>query len=31
LSTNNLNGGTSYFNDPWWTNYPRRFYRTRLP
>jgi hypothetical protein len=31
LSTNNLNGGTSYFNDPCWTNYPRRFYRTRLP
>ena len=22
-------GGTSYFNDPQWTNYPRRFYRIR--
>jgi len=31
LSTNNLHGGTSYFSDPWWTNYPRRFYRTSLP
>lgn len=31
LSTNNLNGGASYFNDPWWTNYPRRFYRLILP
>lgn len=31
LSTNNLNGGESYFNDPWWTNYPRRFYRLSVP
>jgi hypothetical protein len=31
LSTNNLHGGTSYFNDPWWTNHPHRFYRLSPP
>jgi BspA type Leucine rich repeat region (6 copies) len=36
LSTNTLNtfvgtNGTSYFSDPQWTNYPRRFYRLRSP
>jgi hypothetical protein len=29
LQTNTLVGGTSYFGDPQWTNYPRRFYRVR--
>jgi hypothetical protein len=29
ISTNTLLGGTSVFNDPQWTNYPRRFYRIR--
>lgn len=27
MSTNTLTGGTSYFSDPQWTNYPERFYR----
>jgi hypothetical protein len=27
LSTSPLTGGTSYFSDPQWTNYPVRFYR----
>jgi BspA type Leucine rich repeat region (6 copies) len=27
VSTNPLTGGTSYFSDPQWTNYPERFYR----
>jgi BspA type Leucine rich repeat region (6 copies) len=27
LSTSPLTGGTSYFSDPQWTNYPMRFYR----
>jgi hypothetical protein len=27
VSTNTLTGGTNYFSDPQWTNYPRRFYR----
>jgi hypothetical protein len=31
VSTNTLIGGTSYFSDPQWTNYPGRFYRLRAP
>jgi hypothetical protein len=36
VSTNTLNtfvgtNGTSYFNDPQWTNYPSRFYRFHFP
>ena len=31
VSTNVLTGGTSYFSDPQWTNYPGRFYRLRSP
>jgi len=31
LQTNTLTGGSSYFNDPQWTNYPGRFYRLRSP
>ena len=31
VQTNILTGGTSYFNDPQWTNYPGRFYRFRSP
>ena len=27
IGTNTLSGGTSYFSDPQWTNYPARFYR----
>ena len=27
VSTNTLTSGSSYFNDPKWTNYPSRFYR----
>ncbi len=27
VGTNTLTGGTSYFSDPQWTNYPERFYR----
>ncbi len=27
VSTNPLTGGTNYFSDPQWTNYPERFYR----
>jgi hypothetical protein len=27
--TNTLSGGTFYFTDPQWTNYPSRFYRVR--
>ena len=27
VSTNTLTGGSSYFNDPQWANYPSRFYR----
>jgi len=26
ISTNTLNGGSFYFSDPFWTNYPSRFY-----
>jgi hypothetical protein len=29
IATNTLTGGTSYFSDPDWTNYPNRFYRLR--
>jgi hypothetical protein len=29
LATNTLTGGSSYFSDPQWTNYPGRFYRLR--
>jgi hypothetical protein len=29
VGTNNLVGGSSYFSDPVWTNYPGRFYRLR--
>ena len=29
LGTNTLTGGSSYFSDPQWTNYPARFYRMR--
>jgi hypothetical protein len=29
VATNTLTGGTSYFSDPQWTNYPGRFYRLR--
>jgi hypothetical protein len=31
LQTNVLTGGSSYFSDPQWTNYPARFYRLRWP
>jgi uncharacterized repeat protein (TIGR03803 family) len=31
LATNTLTGGSSYFSDPQWTNYPARFYRLRSP
>jgi hypothetical protein len=31
LATNALSGGTFYFSDPQWTNYPSRFYRIRSP
>jgi hypothetical protein len=31
VSTNTLTGGTNYFSDPQWTNYPVRFYRLRSP
>jgi hypothetical protein len=29
--TNTLTGGSPYFSDPQWTNYPARFYRLRSP
>jgi hypothetical protein len=29
VGTNTLTGGSSYFSDPQWTNYPARFYRIR--
>jgi hypothetical protein len=29
LTTNALSGGSFYFTDPQWTNYPSRFYRVR--
>ena len=31
VSTNTLTGGSSYFSDPQWTNFPARFYRLRSP
>jgi hypothetical protein len=31
LQTNTLTGGSSYFSDPDWTNYPARLYRLRSP
>jgi hypothetical protein len=31
LQTNTLTGGSSYFSDPQWANYPSRFYRLRSP
>jgi hypothetical protein len=31
VGTNTLTGGSSYFSDPKWTNYPGRFYRLRSP
>jgi hypothetical protein len=31
LQTNVQTGGTSFLNDPTWTNYSRRFYRIRSP
>jgi hypothetical protein len=31
VSTNTLIAGSSYFSDPNWTNYTRRFYRLRSP
>jgi hypothetical protein len=31
LQTNTLTGGSSYFSDASWKNYPARFYRIRLP
>jgi len=31
VGTNTLTGGSSYFSDPDWTNYPGRFYRLRSP
>jgi len=31
VQTNTLNGGSAYFSDPQWTNYPGRFYRLRSP
>jgi len=31
VGTNTLTGGSSYFSDPEWTNYPVRFYRLRSP
>jgi hypothetical protein len=30
LRTNTLTGGSTYFSDPQWTNYPSRFYRLGL-
>jgi hypothetical protein len=31
VATNTLSGGSSYFSDSQWTNYPGRFYRLNLP
>ena len=31
VGTNTLNGLSSYFSDPQWTNYAGRFYRLRMP
>ena len=31
VATNTLTGGSSYFHDPQWLNYPARFYRLNFP
>jgi hypothetical protein len=31
VRTNTLNGGSCYFSDPQWTNFPGRYYRLRSP
>jgi hypothetical protein len=31
IQTNTLTAGSSYFNDPHWTNFPARFYRLNMP
>jgi len=31
VGTNTFTGDSSYFGDPYWTNYPSRFYRLRSP
>jgi hypothetical protein len=31
VGTKTLTGGSSYFSDPQWTNYPTRLYRLRSP
>jgi len=31
VGTNRLTGGSSYFSDPQWANYPTRLYRLRSP
>ena len=31
VATNTLTGGSAYFSDPQWTNYPSRVYRLRVP
>ncbi len=31
VGTNTLTGGSAYFSDPEWANYPARFYRLRWP
>jgi hypothetical protein len=31
LATNTLTGGSAYFSDRQWTNYPARFFRIRSP
>jgi len=31
IQTNTLTGGSVYFSDPQWTNYPGRYYRLRSP
>jgi hypothetical protein len=31
VGTNTLTGGSSYFSDSQWTNYPTRLYRLRSP
>jgi len=31
ISTNTLTSGSLYFTDPYWSNYPSRFYRVTWP
>jgi hypothetical protein len=31
VGTNTITDGSVYFTDPYWTNYPARFYRVRWP